>query len=307
MTNPKNPNIFIFDEQPRQHSKASEIYIHVCFSYPEQGEKKDIWVPIEYRRTGVFIDPDDEEKLNKHLAFVYDQLNPEKVKKWKREQEKFWAEKNAPTTSGFFKCLSRGGWKCMNCELPKNSNPTRRIQDLKENGYTIATDTNRWCSKCKARKTHFLLLPIERADARGNGYETWSPRLRKRIINVLGSIDVYENTKSTHCLPDHKFPEIRWDENTKAENPDTMTDEEIRDKFQLMTNQRNQQKREVCRTCCQTGKRGAIFGIPFYFAGKDTWDTDIPGRGRDAEKGCIGCPWHDIGRWRMELLKKIQK
>lgn len=77
--------------------------------------------------------------------------------------------------------------------------------------------------------------------------------LRKRIIKVLGSIDVYEDTFSPHCLPDHKFSEIRWDDETKGENPDAMADEEIRQKFQLLTNQRNQQKREVCRTCFQTG------------------------------------------------------
>lgn len=30
-----------------------------------------------------------------------------------------------------------------------------------------------------------------------------------------------------NCLPDHKFSEIRWDADTKAENPDNMTNEEI--------------------------------------------------------------------------------
>ena len=79
----------------------------------------------------------------------------------------------------------------------------------------------------------------------GNGYETWTPALRKRIIKVLGSIDVYEDTFSPHCLPDHKFSEIRWDDETKGENPDAMADEEIRQKFQLLTNQRNQQS-EKC-------------------------------------------------------------
>ena len=72
------------------------------------------------------------------------------------------------------------------------------------------------------------MLPIERGGNIGNGYETWSPALRKRIIRVLGGIDVYELVSNPHCLPDHKFSEIRWDDDTKAENPDTMTDDEIR-------------------------------------------------------------------------------
>ena len=148
-------------------------------------------------------------------------------------------------------------------------------------------------------------MPIDRGGVGGNGYETWSPNLRKRIIKVLGSIDVYENRFNAHCLPDHKFSEIRWDENTKEENPDNMTDTEIRQKFQLLTNQRNQQKREVCRSCYQTGKRGIIFGIPFYYEGTEDWDDSIPTRGREAEAGCIGCAWYDIAEWRRQIIKKI--
>lgn len=161
-----------------------------------------------------------------------------------KNQEKYWAEEKsgATTTKGFFDSLAKGGWQCVECTLPKNPNWARRIQDLKEFGYTLSTDTKRYCPNCKANKTHLILLPIERGVIRGNGYETWSPALRRRIIKVLGSIDVYEDTVSSHCLPDHKFSEIRWDEETKGENPDSMTDDEIRNKFQLLTNQRNQQK-----------------------------------------------------------------
>lgn len=86
-----------------------------------------------------------------------------------------------------------------------------------------------------------------------------------------------------------------------------MTDDEIRQKFQLMTNQRNQQKREVCRNCFQTGKRGQIYGIPFFYAGGPDWDNNIPQKGKEAEKGCIGCPWYDIAEWRKNLLDKIDK
>lgn len=148
-------------------------------------------------------------------------------------------------------------------------------------------------------------MPIERGSAEGNGYETWSPALRKRIIKVLGEIDVYEGTQNAHCLPDHKFSEIRWDENTKSENPDNMSDTEIREKFQLLTNQRNQQKREVCRTCFQTGKRGTIYGIEYFYEGNENWNSAIPTKGKEAEKGCVGCPWYDIAEWRRHLMEKL--
>ncbi len=47
-----NKNITIVEEGRKKHSKASEAYIHVKFDY--SGESWDGWVPVEYRRTGVF-------------------------------------------------------------------------------------------------------------------------------------------------------------------------------------------------------------------------------------------------------------
>ncbi len=86
-----------------------------------------------------------------------------------------------------------------------------------------------------------------------------------------------------------------------------MTDEEIKSKFQLLTNQRNQEKREVCRTCYQTGKRGIAFGIPYFYKGDENWDSEIPEKGKDAECGCEGCAWYDFAEWRKHLLEVLQK
>lgn len=296
-----NPNIKIIDK--KTHSKASEEYVSVELYYSND-VKWTGWIPTTYRRTGLFLDTDD--KIYEYLNNVYPELNPSKYNNWLEEQKQFWESKpNAEVTKSFYDILKACQWTCINCQLPVNPNWARRIQDLKEFGYTLATDTNRYCSTCGANKTHLLLLPLKRLTVEGNGYETWSPQLRKRIIKLLGSIDVYEGTYNANCLPDHKFSEIRWDENTKTDNPDDMSDDEIRNKFQLLTNQRNQQKREVCRTCFQTGKRGVIYGIPYYYEGDEDWDKTIPQIGKEAEKGCIGCPWYDIQRWKEELLNKI--
>ena len=300
-----NRNISILSPERKYHTKASEEYVSVRFTYP--GKVWEGWVPVEYRRTGVSIKPEETDKLYEHLNTVYEQMNPANFPAWLAKQKKFWAEEKpgADTTKAFFDSLIKGGWQCVECTLPKNPNWARRIQDLKEFGFTLATDTKKFCPHCGGNRTHLILLPIERGGS-GNGYETWSPALRKRIIRVLGRIDAYEGTPSAHLLPDHKFSEIRWDENTKAENPDTMTDREIRSKFQLLTNQRNQQKREVCRTCFQTGKRGCIYGIPFYYSGDENWDQSIPQKGKEAEKGCIGCPWYDIQEWKDQLLARLE-
>ena len=194
--------------------KASEEYIHVLFAYPRKTWNG--WVPVEYRRTGISIKTTEE--LHEYLNKVYDQMKPENYESWLHKQEKFWREEKtgAATTKAFFDSLAKGGWQCVECTLPKNPNWARRIQDLKEFGYAIATDTRRYCPTCGANKTHLILLPVERGAGSGNGYETFSPALRKRIIKALGSVDVFENSVTPHCLPDHKFPEIRWDDFTKG-------------------------------------------------------------------------------------------
>jgi hypothetical protein len=84
-----------------------------------------------------------------------------------------------------------------------------------------------------------------------------------------------------------------------------MSDEDVISKFQLLDNQRNQQKREVCRRCFQEGKRGTIYGLPFFYVGDENWPSNVPTVGKKAEEGCVGCAWYDIERWRSELLKLL--
>lgn len=289
------------------HSKASESYVHVLFHYPSKD--LDVWVPVEYRRTGLHIRKEDTEELNKYLSQVHGFLSPDKFKQWKKDQKTFWQTKpNAKTTKSFFDELSRNvAWKCTKCQLPANPNWARRIQDIKEFGYTLATDTNRYCKNCKQKTTHLMLLPIPRVEVSGNGYETISPTLKKRILSILNKYDAFEaKINSSHLLPDHKFPEIRWDDDTKTDNPENMSEQSIKEKFQLLTNQRNLEKREVCRRCSQTSKRGTIFGIKFFYEGDENWDKTIPTKGKAAEKGCHGCPWYDIEEWRKQLLSRLK-
>lgn len=288
----------------RFHSKASEKYVDVIFYYPSQTILHTS-VPIEYRRTGTLI---DDAQLDDYLEKVYKEVDPANWQLWHIEQSTFWKTKpGANTTKEFFDVLVKSfAWCCANCDLPKNRNWARRIQDIKEFGFTLSTDTKRPCEKCDKNTTHLLILPLRRGGI--TGYETWSPALRNRIIAILDGFDCYEakSGKKEGLLPDHKFPEIRWDQDTKRETLESLSDDEIRRDFQLLSNQRNQQKREICRKCFQTGARGAIYGIPFFYQGQLEWDPQIPLKGKDAEKGCVGCGWYDIERWRAELTKKIK-
>jgi hypothetical protein len=291
--------------QIRHHQKASEVYVSVTFKYPAHTLNWDI--PIEYRRTGTHLLEGGAAAIDEYLGKIYTECSPERWQEWSKEQEAFWATKaNAKTTKPFFDVLkAKFEWKSIETDFPKNPNWARRIQDIKEFGYTLATDTNRLDKNTGSKCTHILLLPIARGGI--TGYEVWTKELRERIVALLGSYDAFEGKpgRKEGLLPDHKFPEIRWDENTKRNDLSSLSPADIKRDFQLLSNQRNQQKREVCRTCYQTDRRGIAYGIAFFYEGSADWDKRIPKRGKDAESGCVGCVWYDFARWRSSLNSKL--
>lgn len=286
----------------RDHAKASERYVDVRFRYP--GKTVEWSVPIEYRRTGVHLSEASDPEIMAYLTKVYRECHPTKWSTWRATQSQFWATKpNAVVTKPFFDILaSQFRWCSVPSDLPANPNWARRIQDLKEFGYTLAMQT-RFDERLERSCTHLLLLPISRGGI--TGYEMWSQALRNRIVTALGSYDAFEARKgrTEGLLPDHKFPEIRWDSDTRRESLEGLSENEIRRDFQLMTNQRNQQKREVCRRCYQTGKRGYPYGIKFFYEGDENWPDNTPKRGKNAETGCVGCGWYDLERWRSAITE----
>lgn len=52
-----NSNIVLVKEPRYVNTKASEEYVHVKFKYPDVTKEWDGWVPVEYRRTGVYLFP----------------------------------------------------------------------------------------------------------------------------------------------------------------------------------------------------------------------------------------------------------
>ena len=290
-----NPNIEVVAR--RVHEKASEVHLDVQFHYPSEGETWDGSVPIEDPRTNT--QATTQEQIQAILQAAYDSMLPETRQAWLEEQTRNWSQFDKPVTRPFFDALSDFRWKCTTHEMPRNTNPQRRIQDIKDMGYTVVAKRMS-CQNCGRTTTHLILLALPRAE--GRGYETISQVLRERILDVLDNYDAYEGRRGGHLLPDHKFPEVRWDARTREENAVDMTDEEIKEKFQLLSNQRNEQKREVCRNCFQTGKRGAPFGMKYFYEGGEDWPAEVPQRGSEAERGCVGCGWYDLDRWRSSLV-----
>ncbi len=288
----------------RHHLKASESYVDVQFKY--DGGVWEGSVPYQYRRTGLFLE--DPKLIAEMLEVVYENTEPKKASEWVKLERAFWDKNGAGklVTKEFFYKMLNLQWGCIEHDFPPNPNWARRIQDIKEMGYTLATDTRRICKKTGKSSSHILLLPLERTAQ--SGYEYISPKLRERVIKLLNGCDSYEASQrqTRYLIPDHKFPEISWDAETRKENLDNLTDEEIIEKFQLLDNQRNLQKRESCRKTFQTGIRGTIFGIKYFYEGDENWPNDVPKVGNASEKGWIGSPWYDIERWRKSLNSKLE-
>lgn len=277
------------------NNKASETYVRTTF-IQDDGFKWDTVVPYVDRRAGLNIET--EQELAEYLISIKPYFRKNAMRQWKRKELKRGLI-GGSVTPLFFKVLL--SFKEEFERFPMNPNSARRIQDIKDAGYTLASVPRQ--NGLKGYNRILLPLPLHAE----MGYETFTPQFKARVIRLLKEQNAFEArvTAKKALIPDHKFSEVRWDDETKAENSMEMTDAEIIQKFQLLDNQRNQQKREICRRCFQEGIRGTVYGIKYFYEGDEHWDSDIPKVGKAAEKGCKGCPWYDIELWRKELNKKL--
>lgn len=286
----------VFVDSIIANNKASEVYVKTTF-VQDDGFKWETYVPFVDRRAGLNIEKEGE--LADYLVSLKPFFTQDAMHEW-RIKEKERGLIRGDVTPLFFDVLL--SFKEEFERLPNNPNPARRIQDIKDAGYTIASV--RRPKRYKGYNRILLPIPLHAE----MGYETFTPQFKARVIRLLRERNAFEArvTAKKALIPDHKFSEVRWDESTRSENSMDMSDDEIIEKFQLLDNQRNQQKREICRKCYQEGVRGTIYGINFFYEGTDKWDEDIPTKGKEAERGCVGCPWYDIEKWREMLNKEIK-
>ena len=148
-----NENIEIVEF--KEHSKASEKSVLVLMKYPNK--KQNFLIPYYYRRTNMFLD--NKKEIIKYLEDIYETLNPKNYPEWEKEQEIYWKEENkgAFITKPVFDSLIGSTFKCNVCSMPKNTNLQRRVQSIKEFGYTGSTLTI-YCKKCSKKTTHHQLI-----------------------------------------------------------------------------------------------------------------------------------------------------
>lgn len=175
-----------------------------------------------------------------------------------------------------------------------NPQPAARIKALKQRGYYIAT-IKRECATCGGKQYFDLLIRLPRNAADNEKRFMISVSLQNKIKSVLPLKDACFDSPQmpSELIIDHKFPSSRW-VNGETINDTAMSYEEIKNKFQLLTNQTNLQKERYCKRCVLTGIRGDFFGIKWFYEGDEKWR----GSSKADEKGCIGCCWYDLELWR---------
>ncbi len=249
-----------------------------------------------------------KEEFYDSVENSYNILNPANRTKWIKESDSKWLDSKKKTqTYKVLKALYSGNWECRVCGPVPMANPqsASRLRDLKKKGYIIGSKRKK-CSSCDKKTTHDILVMLPKIQPQledGNEFRMpISEKLKERIKEVLGKKEVCFNTElsSVELIVDHKYPSQRW-VTKESSNPNNMSENDIRKKFQLLTNQTNMLKSRLCDTCVKTGKRGDFMGIKWFDEGTEDWVEET----NDKEKGCRGCPWYDLELWKKKLIEKL--
>ena len=215
-----------------------------------------------------------------------------------------------------FQVLKDQQWHCRECEYTHTGTTQIAggggIQGLQRGTSSrpgmIIQSANHLCVRCGKQTRHDRWQGGFASAVQGR---SMSRAFARRVINLLGSRDVVENVERSHgeLTIDHKLPMIRWDaQQTEAQtNYADLSDEQIQERFQLLKKSNgsvshNLLKSRACERCYQSGQRGQPFGIAYYYEGGRRW---APSSKRDA-RGCIGCGWYDIAKWRESLNERLR-
>lgn len=282
-----------------------DYYLSVTFRYTAK-----TWngcVPIKSKYQGIDI-PLTEDDVKSWVLQCYTEIDPGKNAVWQNSQRQFWENKQAFDTQAVFDALNGADvltrWQCRKCGPVPQSNPqpAARIKALKQMGYYIAT-IKQDCATCGGKQFFDLLIRLPRHAADNEKRFFISVSLQNKIKTVLPLKDACFDSpqQASELIIDHKFPSSRW-VNGETVNETSMSDDEIRHKFQLLTNQTNLHKERYCKRCVLTEKRGDFFGICWYYLGGREWT----GTSKADEQGCVGCCWYDLLLWKEKFNEYLK-
>lgn len=192
--------------------------------------------------------------------------------------------------------LNLGEWTCGYCASNSNQ-PAATFRELKKLGYQFEeVSPQRWaknmmCPNCHANRSHYKLLSEEPVFDKKIRISIDNVT-RRKILKLFDYKDAFTGA-SISSTPeiDHKVPWTRLDEDIDAS---TLSEEEIKEHFQLLTREHNLLKDRACGKCKEFDKRPPFLGIPFWYEGDDNYSGT-----------CKGCGWYDGFKWREEIAKKL--
>ena len=203
-----------------------------------------------------------------------------------------------------FEVMSDCKWHCSKCELLSGQAKTWQVW-RQEKGIQLDQDEEgHWykkilCPKFGVKTIHRKLKSTEILEVGLKARTGIPPQIVKRAKALYGCVDEYtlRVEPAGNLEIDHRVPQVRW--TTNEDDNTNLTDDQIREKFMLLTSPNNLLKSRFCEECAKTGKRAKGYKvIEFWYKGDKNYDCSI---------GCEGCFWHNPTKWREELNKKIKK
>lgn len=184
-------------------------------------------------------------------------------------------------------------WVCTYCNS-ESGQPARITANLRADGYEFEKTNNGYskqlyCPNCGKMRSHCKLLSENPTIDEKNRLNI-TQKQRKRVYDVLGKKDAFTGASITTSTPeiDHKTPfTARLEQDI---NIDNLTDEEIKEHFQILSRHNNLLKDKACKKCKMRGIRPEHFNVKYWYEGDGVY------------KGtCVGCGWHDGVKWREKL------
>lgn len=199
-------------------------------------------------------------------------------------------------------------WHCTKCELKSGQAKTWQVW-RQEKGIQMDVDLNGkadsriFCKSCSSKTVHRKLKSLViLEDTKSRSGISQKLALKVKTVYKCEEALFIREMSSKELEIDHKFPQIRWSKNEEKYSND-ITEEEIKEKFILLTRSNNLLKSRNCERCVKTNKRGNFPGIYFWYEGNQDWN----GNNNFDENGCVGCFWHDPYKWREALNKIVNK
>lgn len=191
-----------------------------------------------------------------------------------------------------------GKWVC-SLHTTGSNQPAAIFREVKKMGYEFEEvsaqrwATTKYCPVCKQETTHYKLLKLEPTLTKQVRLSI-DKKSRDRTIKIFEGRDAFTGA-SISSTPeiDHKVPWTRLEEDIDIRS---LSDEEIKENFQLLTREHNLLKDRMCGICKSKGVRPPFFEVPFWYEGDSVY-----------RETCVGCGWYDGVKWREEVSKLIKK